>query len=85
MKLVKFEQEVCPKCDLLNQMLVAMDKKDIFDDIIMITDDNVDELKEKYSLMGTPTIIAYENEEEIARLSTTQFSDISTFFGKVGI
>lgn len=85
MKLVKFEQEVCPKCDLLNQMLVAMDKKDIFDDIIMITDDNVDALKEKYSLMGTPTIIAYENDEEIARLSTTQYGDISTFFGKVGI
>lgn len=85
MKLVKFEQEVCPKCDLLNQMLVAMDKKDIFDDIIMITDDNVDELKEKYSLMGTPTIIAYENDEEVTRLSTTQYGDISAFFGKVGI
>lgn len=85
MKLIKFEQEVCSKCDLLNQLLVAMDKKDIFDEVIMITDDNVEEIKSEYGIMGTPTLLAFEDNKEVARLSTTQYSDISSFFEKVGI
>jgi hypothetical protein len=54
------------------------------DEVITITDANRDEIKAKYNVMSTPTMIAFEGETEIARVSSVGFGKISSFFEEVG-
>lgn len=81
-KVIKFAQEVCPKCDVLNQILGAMDKE--VDEVVMITDENRDEVKTKYEIMGTPTLIMMDEEgNEVTRTSSIAFGQIEEFFEEV--
>lgn len=78
-KVVKFAQEVCPKCDVLNQMLEAMGKE--VDEVVMIDDSNRDEIKENFEIMGTPTLIILDEEGfEVNRTSSIAFGQIEEFF-----
>lgn len=80
-KVIKFAQEVCPKCDVLEQMLNAMEKQ--VDETIMITDENRDQVKSEFDIMATPTLIMLdENGNEIARTSQVAFGAVEDFFSK---
>lgn len=82
-EVVKFVQEVCPKCDVLEQMLDAMGKEP--DKVVLISDDNRAEVKEKYDIMGTPTLIAFNGEgEELLRTSSIAYGQVEEFFNEVG-
>lgn len=81
-KVVKFSQEVCPKCDVLASVLEAMGKE--VDESIVITDDNREEIRTKYEIMGTPTMIAFEDGVEVNRTSEIMFGRVEDFFINVG-
>lgn len=82
-KVIKFSQEVCPKCDVLEQVLEGLELSP--NETVMLTDDNKEELVAKYDIMGTPLMIAFDDEgNELARTSAyNQAGQIMDFFETV--
>jgi glutaredoxin len=81
-KVVKFTQNPCPKCNMLNDMLKATGLS--ADEEILITDANRDEIKEKHNIMSTPTLVAFDdNGNEISRVASVGFGTVKSFFDSV--
>lgn len=81
MKIVKFVQENCTPCKMLAQTLTAMGLG--ADEEILITDKNRDEIREKFNVMSTPTMIAFDGDKEVTRLASVGYSKIQEFFAEV--
>jgi thiol-disulfide isomerase/thioredoxin len=82
MKVIKFVQENCTPCKMLDQMLTNMEQS--VDKVIVIKESNREEIKAKYNVMSTPTMIAFDGETEVTRVSSVGFGKISSFFEEVG-
>lgn len=82
MKVIKFVQENCTPCKMLDSMLGNMEKT--VDQVIVINNDNREEIKAKYNVMSTPTMIAFDGETEVTRVASVGFGKISSFFEEVG-
>lgn len=79
-KVVKFVQNNCTPCKMLDQMLPALGEE--VDEVIVIDDSNREEIREKFQVMSTPTLIAFYGEQEITRVSGVGFSKLQDFFSK---
>lgn len=79
-KVIKFSQEVCPKCEVLEQVLDGLELTP--DEVIVLTDENKAEYIEKYDIMGTPLMVAVDEDgNELARTSAyNQAGQIIDFF-----
>ena len=79
---IKFEQEKCPKCKVLDQMTKAL--KVEVDEVVLIDNDNRDYIKEKYDISSTPTVIAFDRDGiEVERLTEVSFGKVNNFFQKL--
>jgi thiol-disulfide isomerase/thioredoxin len=79
-KVVKFVQNNCTPCKMLDQTLTAMGKS--ADVIYLITDENRQEAQEKYGVMSTPTMIAFDGDKEVSRVSGVGFGKLQNFFNE---
>lgn len=81
-KVVKYYQDNCTPCKMLDQMLQGMELS--VDEAVKLSDENRERLKNELNIMSTPTMIAYDDAgNEITRVSGVGFSKINAFFKEV--
>lgn len=69
MKLIKFTQPTCQPCKVLDMMLGQMNAE--VDEVrLLATEEELEKAKEEFGIMGTPTLVLFDDEEkEIARVT----------------
>ncbi|UDY80702.1 thioredoxin [Geobacillus phage GR1] len=66
MKLLKFKQNNCTPCKMVDQFIVEDLKTDADETLILFSGDKrADELAAKYGVMQTPTLVLVGDNEEV--------------------
>lgn len=77
--IIKFYQKNCVPCGMLENVMKELSLSP--DESIEVTPDNIEEIKEKYDIHSTPTLVKLdENGSEMKRLSSVGMSKVSKFF-----
>lgn len=80
-QVMKFVQDNCTPCKMLDQTLTAMGKT--VDEVYLIDDTNRDEAMKFYGVMSTPVMIAFDEDgNEITRVSGVGFGKLQNFFNQ---
>ncbi|MGG3561626.1 thioredoxin family protein [Neobacillus rhizosphaerae] len=68
MRIVKIEADVCPQCRALDFILMATPEVNAVIEKVNIDRDENKDWIEKYTIMGTPTLLFLDGERELTRL-----------------